>query len=458
MEETHGDRGIAGAAKWIPEGGMRRIKIALPGIIHHMNPCRLFDRRFSRTCISVLFLAILCGLPSLLMPACSASKPGPWESTQPMTETELLATHPLLVKRHELYERTGLFIGILNDTIVRLLMEPELTHSQKNTLLKIRIEAARGIVSAASQPDVIYSQLEVLFFSRLFLEVTTREANKYLPPATAARLIEAINEMEKLFWTSSNQDLEVWRKRVDENVKEFLAEYPELQSIGYVNSSLYTIGNRKQRNRIYTLFGINSQLANTTQSIYQLNEAAEQFIFLSQIIPQISIWEFEYTMQRLIKSMDAGVLNEVADLPRQLDVNIRDLTRSLETQREELSKSLLSATSQIQAAVSDLDGNLDGSIKALNLGLSKHVDGIISNTSEIGAGLDRLTSQIETLSEAINELPHNIVETLNNLPEDVKESATHLRWSVYMDIALLLTAIVLSSTLSAFIISRLTRK
>ena len=401
---------------------------------------------------------ILCGLTTLLMPGCRAPKAGPWESMEPMSQAEILATHPLLVKRHELYERTGLFIGILNDTIIRLLMEPELTNSQKNTLLKIRIEAARGIVSAASQPDVIYSQLEVLFFSRLFLEVSTREANKYLPPQTAAHLIEAINEMEKLFWSSSNQDLEVWRKRVDENVQQFLAEYPKLQSIGYVNSSLYTIGNRKQRNRIYTLFGINSQLANTTQSIYQLNEAAEQFIFLSQIIPQISIWEFEYTMQRLIKSMDMGILSEVADLPRQLDVNIRQLTLSLETQRDELSKSLFSATSQIQAAVNDLDGNLDTSIKTLNAGLSEHVDGIIGNTKEIGDGLDRLTGQIETLSDAINELPHNIVETLNNLPEDVKESATHLRWSVYIDIALLLTAIVLSSTLSAFVISRMTKK
>ena len=408
---------------------------------------------------------VLCSLTAIFSPGCRTSTPGPKNSLKPMSESEILQNHPLLVKRHELYERTGLFIGILNDTIIRLMMDPELNISQKNILLKIRSDAARGIVSAASQPDVIYSQLEVLFFSRLFLEVTTREARRYLPKKSADSLIDSINEMEKLFWESSNQNLEVWRKRVDENVKQFLTEYPKLQSIGYVNSSLYTIGNRQQRNRIYSLFGISSQLASTTKSIYQLNEAAEQIIFLSQIIPQISIWEFEYTMQRLLESMDMGVLNEIADLPKQLDVNIRQLSKSLEEQRGELSESLMSATSQIQMAVKELDANLDDSIKTLNAGLSSHVDGIMTNTGAIGSGLMQsqgalkgLAAEIKSLSDSINELPNHIVETLGNLPDDVKETANHFRWSVYLDIGLLLTAIVVSSTLSALLVGKFTRK
>ena len=425
---------------------------------HRMKSSRLIDQRsrFGRTSgVSILALILFVGV---LAVGCTTSKPGPRRTLQPMSESQILAEHPLLVKRHELYERTGLFIGILNDTIVRLMSDPELTFNQKSLLLKIRSEAARGIVSAASQPDVIYSQLEVLFFSRLFLEVTTREARKYLPQHVADELVDSIREMEELFWQSPTQNLEVWRDRVDENVKEFLNQYPKLQSIGYVNSSLYTIGNRQQRNRIYSIFGINSQLANTTQSIYQLNEAAEQIIFLAQIIPQISIWEFEYTTQRLLATMDMGILSDIAELPRQLDANIRDLSLSLQTERSELSKSLLAATSQIQNAVKELDSNLDTSIKNLDTGLTTHVDGIIGNTKEIGESLDRLADHVDHLSNVIDELPYNIVETINNLPDDVKQSANDLRWSVYFDIGLLLTAIVLSSSISALILGKVMKK
>ena len=408
---------------------------------------------------------ILCAITIMMVSGCSVSKPGPKTSVEPMSETKILQNHPLLVKRHELYERTGLFIGILNDTIMRLMLDTSLNSQNKILLLKIRSEAAHGIVSAASQPDVIYSQLEVLFFSRLFLEVTSREAKAFLPSKVASELVEAVTEMEKLFWESTNQNLEIWRKRVDENVKQFLTEYPDLQSIGYVNSSLYTIGDRQERNRIYGLFGINSQLANTTRSIYELNEAAEQLIFLSQIIPQISIWEFEYTMQSLLVNMDMEILDEIASLPKKLDANIEQLSSSLGNERELLSKSLITATSQIQSAVKQLDGNLDDSIKMLNSGVSSHVTGIMNNTKNIGSGLvdtrtavKDLSIEVKKLSEAIVELPKNIVDTFGNLPENVRESADDLRRSMYVDIGLLLTAIVLSSTLSAFIVGKLIKK
>ncbi len=112
-------------------------------------------------------------LSATLLQSCGSSLPSPATAArgnEHLTTGAALSAAPDELRHDlllQLQDRTGRYINLIDGEIGAMLRSGDFTAPQRGWLRTLRIDATQGILWAVQQEDVVDSEIETLFFSRL---------------------------------------------------------------------------------------------------------------------------------------------------------------------------------------------------------------------------------------------------------------------------------------------------
>lgn len=369
------------------------------------------------------------------------------------------ARHDLLVL---LQHRTGRFINSLDGGVSGMLQIGNFTPAQSTWLRTLRLDGEQGILSAIQQDDVLDSEIETLFFTRLLRQLKSRQAKQFFDAATAHEIEVMLAQLEAVFWGPLESTLGTWDAGISLAVDEFIEQNPDTPSISFASSDLYVVVDPDDRERLTGMFGLNERLEMAAQGIGHLKRTADRAVFLAEFMPLLVTRYAETIAADLINTLAGGPLT---NLHTEIAATAANLFEKLEQRQQELSDSLHSSSETIRAALSKLDHDLTGHIDTINdaihvdlQSLAREMAGITQSTTHLNATVDTLTLAVSELATTIKNMPDNLISSINTPNDTIAHGISSLESRLQFNLALLITGIMLATVIASVVVVLLVLK
>ena len=395
--------------------------------------------RISPTLLATCVVAMLgsCGAPP---PAV-----GPGGTRDQLITGEALSAdsdevrHDLLL---QLQDRTGRFINLLDGSVSEMLRQRDLSPQQRTWLRTLRLDGVQGILWAIQQEDIVDSEIETLFFSRLLHRLKATQAADRFDSAWAGRINTMLADMEALFWKPLAGHLDNWELKIANAVDAFIRRHPDTPSIAFTSSDLYVVADHTERDRLSGMFGLDARLEMAAKGIGYLNQTAERAVFVAEFMPLMLTLHAEVTVADLLDSLTAGSL---ADVPGRLDDAVNALLERLTQQRHKLSESLRETSEALATTLARFEADLGVHIDALDATIGREIRAITGRIAameqsarQLDANVASLASAIDRLSSAVEDIPEDVIATIADPPPDTAAALDEIEARLQFNLALVI--------------------
>ncbi len=369
---------------------------------------------------SLLTMAVVAFLP-----ACGSPPSQPATTShggEHLTTGEALSADPDELRQDlllQLQDRTGRFINLLDGEIGVVLRARDLTNAQRSWLRTMRTDATQGILWAIQQEDVVDSEIETLFFSRLLHRLKSEQAVAIFDATSAKSIDDMLQRAEDIFWTPVRDTLGDWAVRIESAADQFAAHHPDTPSIAFASSDLYVVADDTAHANLIDLFGLDARLELAAQGIGYLNQTADRAVFLAEFLPRLLTMYGESALGDLIDGINTG---DLALLPAQLSKIADSLRSALAERQEALAMSLHDAAERLQVALTGLDSDLARHISSVDDAISQQVEVLATRLDRLNESGEQLALAMGSLEEDIEQLAANVdrlAASIEQIPEDI---------------------------------------
>jgi methyl-accepting chemotaxis protein len=382
-----------------------------------------------------------------MLGSCGAPPPavGPGGTRDQLITGEALSAdsdevrHDLLL---QLQDRTGRFINLLDGSVSEMLRQRDLSPQQRTWLRTLRLDGVQGILWAIQQEDIVDSEIETLFFSRLLHRLKATQAADRFDSAWAGRINTMLADMEALFWKPVAGHLDNWELKIANAVDAFIRRRPDSPSIAFTSSDLYVVADHTERDRLSGMFGLDARLEMAAKGIGYLNQTAERAVFVAEFMPLMLTLHAEVTVADLLDSLTAGSL---ADVPGRLDDAVNALLERLTQQRHELSESLRETSEALATTLARFEADLGVHIDALDATIGREIRAITGRIAameqsarQLDANVASLASAIDRLSSAVEDIPEDVIATIADPPPDTAAALDEIEARLQFNLALVI--------------------
>ena len=350
----------------------------------------------------------------------------------------------------QLQDRTGRFINLIDAEVGVLLLEQDLSPPERRWLRTLRTDAIQGILWAIQQEDVVDSEIETLFFSRMLHDLKSAQAADLLEADAAAAVESTLARADAVFWKPVEHVLGTWGDRISAAAAQYAAEHAHSPSVAFASSDLYVVADASAHRQLSGAFGLDARLEAAAQGIEHLNRTASRAVFLAEFAPTLMTRLAESAAANLVDDVASGEFGKLTAIPEHLSELLAQLTATLRTEQTALAEALRSTSGEIRSALEQLDTDLSNRVKDVDLAIDRQIqtlggrlDGLNatavalnSAVTALGKDVERLSSSVAHLASVVDDIPDDALATLSDPPAELRHAADRLESSLRVNVIL----------------------
>lgn len=380
--------------------------------------------------------------------------------------------HDLLL---QLQDRTGRFINQIDGHISVMLQDPTYSPAQRTWLRTLRLDGIQGVLWAVQQQDVMDSEIETLFFSKLLHTLKVAQAKSRFEASQVAAIDTLLASLEAIYWNPVAATLGDWGVRLSEASESFATERPDTPSIAFVSSDLYVVADDQAHRQLSGMFGLDARLEAAAKGIGYLQETADRAVFLAEFMPLLMTRYAESATANMLDAFTAPNGGPLTAIQTHIDHSIRKLAKSLAEQRDMLAATLQTASESLSASLEDLNTNLGDHVKSIETTvtvqlhtLATRLESMEQSAAVLSSGVKALEGEVDDLAIAVEQLeqtvasmPEQVVKTLAQPSPETADALVALESRLTGYVALLIigtvAATMIGTLLTVFLAAKLRR-